>query len=1086
MKLYLNFKGGINPMRKRILSLVLALAMMMSLFIVGAGAASFGDAKDITNKDAVDKMVSLNIINGRDNGNFDPTGIVTRAEMCKMICVALNGGNDPKLSGSSVTTFTDTKGHWAEGYIEYCVNMGIVAGMGNNTFAPDQTVTASQASKMLLVALGYDAEYEKFVGASWAINANRIAMQRGLYDDVTGIDPNAPMTRDNAAQMVYNFTDATMVKYEFGIAGTGNNVTGVKQAVDATYQKTVTVGGASSIAVEKETILHKYYKLDDSTTGILKSWTYDNDKKEFSYTVAGAGSAFKTTQDFTALFGQNVKVLFKDKGTTGYNSTDDEIYDISADDSMKVMSGLVGDMDEIKASATSDKEFKYDDVTYKLTLGASSIPVYKYGDYTPLAGKSLATMSNADNTVNAQYNFAVIDNTGDDKGDIMVIYPFTVAKITYVDSKSATTNFDNYKFEDCEIYDGIAKSDWAMIVDSANATLDRDTLTKVTKVTGEITSIKSSDQIVIDGTTYTNAKDATGTKITTGDTSYKIGNKMELVTVNGYIFNADKMSAVTSSDKVLCVIAADQVGTGTDAGKQQVKAIFADGTKKVIKVDNIDDKDVADANGDNTADANDIFFNDGSATPGAGTIKALNTMYTYSIDKDGNYEIDSIVTPDDYDAAKTVTTAGIDSGKMKISAGTTGTVRFADDAVVFYHYGTEYKAASGATVNSWDEYADGNITAGLVYTNETDGFDYVQIGYLTLSTSPADKDTLYGYITAKPELKKDGDDYYYVIKVWNGTETKEYWVEGVGIANSDVSSNATTMANDENVKKGTAISFKVSGDKTIDNVCTLKDNINAVKAYTDGKSYVGLQDVAKKLNGAATAPDSYTDVKITSDTKVIRYSSEDIEGQSGDGITVAKESVISGIYTHNCFVVINNDGEIEALIIDKDSAAGLDTVAKTNPDVLTDGEGINGSKIGVPNGIVANLGTGNAAAIKTYVADLFTNELTVAITDNGTTCTAAKVYASDGTLVATYTLTLDEGAGYALADANVAQATVGADTTAGAAYFNGLAAKGNCTLSFAWTVAAGDGVTLAAGDTVVITATTPNGDVLATATYTLT
>ena len=90
---------------KRALSLALALVMVLSMMVVGAGAVSvddFSDASEIVNKEAVSVLATLNVINGKDDGSYDPTGIVTRAEMAKMICVVLNGGRDPQL-GAVVT-----------------------------------------------------------------------------------------------------------------------------------------------------------------------------------------------------------------------------------------------------------------------------------------------------------------------------------------------------------------------------------------------------------------------------------------------------------------------------------------------------------------------------------------------------------------------------------------------------------------------------------------------------------------------------------------------------------------------------------------------------------------------------------------------------------------------------------------------------------------------------------------------------------------------------------------------------------------------------------------------------------------------
>ena len=153
---------------KRTLSLALASVMLVGMMSVGASAVNasdFTDADEIVNKDAVSTMTALGIINGKEDGSyFDPTGTVTRAEMAKMLCVAINGGVDPVLGVKDTPTFTDIKGHWAESYIEYCAANGIIAGRGNNKFDPTGTVSATEAAKMLLGVLGYNAEKSGLVG----------------------------------------------------------------------------------------------------------------------------------------------------------------------------------------------------------------------------------------------------------------------------------------------------------------------------------------------------------------------------------------------------------------------------------------------------------------------------------------------------------------------------------------------------------------------------------------------------------------------------------------------------------------------------------------------------------------------------------------------------------------------------------------------------------------------------------------------------------------------------------------------------------------------------------------------------------
>ena len=208
---------------KRALSLALAAIMLIGMMVVSASAAGFDDFSDkdeIVNKDAVSMLTILGVINGKEDGSFfDPAGNVTRAEMAKMIATVLNQGAD--VDGLYVgmnTGLTDVKGHWAESYINYCYSLGIIAGRGNGKFDPAATVTGNEAAKMLLVAAGYDAQLEGLTGADWAIKTASLASTLGIFDNLS-VATSDPLTRDNAALLIYNALDIEMIqKYENGYA----------------------------------------------------------------------------------------------------------------------------------------------------------------------------------------------------------------------------------------------------------------------------------------------------------------------------------------------------------------------------------------------------------------------------------------------------------------------------------------------------------------------------------------------------------------------------------------------------------------------------------------------------------------------------------------------------------------------------------------------------------------------------------------------------------------------------------------------------------------------------------------------------
>ena len=207
---------------KRALSLLLAAAMLIGMMVVGASAVSYNDFPDrdeIVNKDAVSMLTTLGIIEGQPDGSYNPAGNVDRAQMAKMISVALTNNEDCDTLYQNVNSgLTDITANWARGYINYCYVRGIIAGRGDNTFDPSANVTGVEAAKMLLAALGYNAEIEGLVGPDWALNTAALAQQLGIFRNFTK-DVSEPLNRDDAALLIYNALDVEMIQqYQNGYA----------------------------------------------------------------------------------------------------------------------------------------------------------------------------------------------------------------------------------------------------------------------------------------------------------------------------------------------------------------------------------------------------------------------------------------------------------------------------------------------------------------------------------------------------------------------------------------------------------------------------------------------------------------------------------------------------------------------------------------------------------------------------------------------------------------------------------------------------------------------------------------------------
>ena len=214
---------------KKALSLVLVLAMVFALAVPGFAAdttkkaADFKDYSKVTNKEAVDVLTAIGVINGNADGTFAPEGNFTRAEAATLITYLTLGKTVADALPTGATQFTDVPAtHWAAKYVQYCAQEGIVAGVGNGKFDPDAKLTATQWALMLLGALGYKASNEGIGGTGWEIATTKLAMQAGVAN---ASELTATFNRDMAAKMAFNALTATEVQYVGGSSVTVNGVT---------------------------------------------------------------------------------------------------------------------------------------------------------------------------------------------------------------------------------------------------------------------------------------------------------------------------------------------------------------------------------------------------------------------------------------------------------------------------------------------------------------------------------------------------------------------------------------------------------------------------------------------------------------------------------------------------------------------------------------------------------------------------------------------------------------------------------------------------------------------------------------------
>ena len=815
---------------------MLCVAVMLSVMVMGAGAA-FSDQDKIENTEAVDACVALNIIGGYEDGSYHPERNIKRSEITKMICVALNGGKEPNVSTNTTPTFSDVRGTnaaWAEGYIESCVAQGIISGVGGGRFSPNGNVTGTQLAKMLLVSLGYNANTEGFVGNAWATNVNVIASQKGLYEGLESMDTSAALTRDNAAQMVWNAMNAYEVEYKTTIV-TGED--GKLETIVTVQDKVV---GDND---DKITLLEDKYDAK-AITGTLTKVKQDNGKSTYNITIEnakyndGTVSYTDVSKDYSDLLYQNVRVLVKpDK-----NGKDAVVYGVYATGKNTVQTGLLADlkMDGTKA--------KLDGTKYDL---ANTNTVYVDGVKQSDNIKTWLTTNGEGNATygkGSEVELLAVDGTSD--YSILKVTTFEVKEITYVGSDYVTAG-TKYSDDDYVISDGLKKGDYALISKGSNYADSKGRIEKATVVEGKVTSTKGSDEVMIDGTWYT---------MNTGVTAPRLNASAKLVLVNGYVYAVDTVTA-GSSDVALVV----EVGNSNTVGSKyyQARLILADGTDDVFNIEKNDGNDQALDSKNFAGYSNKLAAYDVSKD-----VYTLTFITTASDQKDmAGYENFYYAEDATIDGSvRTSNVKGFTGASDNTYKETVNRAYFDDNATVFVKYkNDDYKVVTGEAARKWDE-----ITPSMVrmLTEEKSNSQYIGVAYVDLGEKnvPGGSDKTYAVALDDSYTPNIEGTTYTIVKAWNGTEATEYKYEG-------------TLSG--GIKKGSVFEYSSNGDGTVD-IDKLTATTTQVKTYDKGSGEITFADTVTNLTGSIAKIDA-------KDTTVLFVDSDAATGEANGEIQLAPE-----------------------------------------------------------------------------------------------------------------------------------------------------------------------------------------------------
>ncbi|OPH59924.1 hypothetical protein BC351_18530 [Paenibacillus ferrarius] len=158
-------------------------------------------------------IVAEPIVKGIETSHFEPDKRVTRAEFAALLVRAMG------LSGSNKSNFEDVpKTAWYSGDVAVAVENGVVQGVSETNFSPDDLVTREQMAVMLMRAWGIMPEHtssnlgpiqfqDQDEMSSWAQQAIRDAASIGLLSGTQEglFTPKGQTSRAETVQALHNY-----------------------------------------------------------------------------------------------------------------------------------------------------------------------------------------------------------------------------------------------------------------------------------------------------------------------------------------------------------------------------------------------------------------------------------------------------------------------------------------------------------------------------------------------------------------------------------------------------------------------------------------------------------------------------------------------------------------------------------------------------------------------------------------------------------------------------------------------------------------------------------------------------------------
>ena len=592
----------------------------------------------------------------------------------------------------------------------------------------------------------------------------------------------------------------------------------------------------------------------------------------------------KDGQDHTDLVGQEVKLLTGDKI--------DEVFGVYATGTSQVVEAT---MDQIDVENDGD-DLKIGDDSYDVD-GAQ---VYLDLEENPYSVQDVFTL-NGEKTADT---VKMIDYDNDDDIDTILVNTVSMSRVSYVGSSSITLSAvgasnmrdqhgnvlrdgEVIDLDDNTVYEDVARDDYAVV--TINDYDGSWNVAEATLVTGTVNGkVDDERRVRVDGEWYTLANNAVGAQNDNSDLYVINGSRTDFVNrdeINLYVVGniAYYAEAVRGNDVNRAVLMVYDTQDDPDewSNHDQVKAIFPNGNKATITLDEVDGQAIT-----SNHPSNDVNVEVGA-------------LYTYTVNNDDEYILTSVSVDNDAGYEFVVLDGdGIDDED------TYGGATIADDAIVFAMVGDDdAKVYTGKTIIDAKLAAnETNTSNGIALQDEDNGFKYTRMMNIKLDVE-IDTNTEYGYLVSDAVWSYNEDLGRWVMEYsfWNGKEI----VDKIEL----------TSANKENwAVKHAIIAYTVDGDN-ISDVNDADVEYAAMLGYSNGR--VSLKDVLDNDRVVADVDSDTLTYYVDS-----HASSEAGIGQTGiDGwnfIAKTKDGDENERYVNVAYILDNDGKDVKFMVIDTD------------------------------------------------------------------------------------------------------------------------------------------------------------------------